>query len=226
MPGLCLVPALRIAIDLTRQEQEMRIEVHGVYLALFGKPGKRYMTKSLRGISKTSWYLPMEESIPDDVWAALDKDPRECDVFYICCEDKEAPQRRDKAVTTGSTVEEYILETLLTLELNVQAPVAPKFNKFSLDAGNNVVAKQFAKSESRYKQSLIFNFSRENYFLHLLRNFYLPAFLRLLEDPVETTSDRWKFNHEFLEGDSKNKSNRLKKTSLWVSWHMDEETSG
>ena len=247
LPELTLVPALRIVVDFDVEEDERRVDVTGVRLAMFGRPGRRFMRASLQGKPETSWFFPLEQDVPVDPHAALSDDPTHLDVFYLCSKDEQASQRRDKVATRGETVEVFILQTLTNLAKIVQAPEPPKFNE------NLIVRKMHAKSQ-RQKRSFMYGFSREVYFFHLLRNFYMPAFLRLLDDVVESSSCSSSFSpdltfeQEFLDGNetksgkkrkSKPKSKRkskskfnpkpkprskwtAKSTNLWVSWHSVE----
>lgn len=200
------VSAVRVEVDFKKAERELRVQCEPSRLAMFGPPGQRRLTIARAGLEETSWHTHLEVG-QDLTEVILDDDPRELDVYYLCCKSEKAPFRRDRRQTRGMTVLEYISQLLSDFELTVQPPSQPEYNP-----SDDPTPK---KKRPRGKHPWV-NLTRERYFMLQLRDIYIPAFLGLLSD-VEDVGDT--FYHHVAPT---LKSDATLSTYLWVSWRTVE----
>lgn len=207
---MSFVTAVRVEIDFEKKERERRVEVEASRLVMFGPAGQRRLTTAKDGSEETSWYihLVVGQDLTEVSLDSLESDPRELDVFYLCCKSEKAPYRRDRQETGGMRVVEYISQVLDDFERWVKPPSQPEFNP-----SEDPTPK---KKRPRGKHPWV-NFTREKYFMHKLRNFYMPRFLRLLSDEVEANGET--FYRQLVP---ELKVDTTLSTYLWVSWRTVE----
>ena len=210
LPLVSYVVALRVLIDLTHSERTMRCEVLAVRLALFGPEGHYDLKASFRGEAETSWHLPLEMPVPEQPHAVLRPDPRDVDVIYFCCDNEEAPFRRFANATRGETVVAYVQESLSNLELTTKVPVAFSLDPKKQKAGSKSISG--GKKLPHPRKHVMHGFTREQYFLHLLRGPRTLEILRLLNTDVddEDITSLHVFEKKMAITNS---------TDIYVSWH-------
>ena len=209
-PMVNFVTALRVLIDLTKADSDLRVDVLAVRLAIFGVEGFRDMKASWADKPFTSWYLPLEDDpLVGDVYARLEDDPLDVDVLYFCCESVEAPFRKFPRATQGERVVDYIQETLALLESSTICPAAFRFDpKRSKAAAKEISGGKTPPPEKH----LLHGLTREQYFFHILRGPYALEIFSLLSTDMEDVSIS--SDHVFEK-----KMSITNSTDVYVSWH-------
>lgn len=209
-PIVNFVTSVRVLIDLTKEDRDLRCDVLAVRLAVFGGEGYRDMKASWGEKPLTSWYLLLEEDPLDDVHAKLKPDPTDVDVIYFCCESVEAPFRIFPSATRAERVVDYIQKTLAMSEQSTVCPEA-----FHLDVkGRKAAEKEMTGGKNKTPPAQKHEFhglTREQYFFHKLLNQNTLEILRLLSTDMEDVNIS--SDHVF------EKKSLLNSTDVYVSWH-------